>query len=98
MHIELKWLQAAIRAHKGDAPIMAMLEAVAPLIRDAALEEAAMVADAHYRDNHQRLSDTRSKRSDIDFATFEGAMSGADSVAYAIRALKTKEPTNDADA
>lgn len=69
----------------------AALEAAAPAIRKAALEEAAKVADVHWKDNHDKLTGTRKRRSDFDIGLFESAMSEAASIADAIRTLAGKE-------
>lgn len=55
--------------------------------RNAALEEAAEIADAHASQCRSKL---HKKRSDHDLAVFESAASEAESIAASVREMKEK--------
>lgn len=93
MHIKPEWKAAAAKAMYSPnaarfSPVEAILEAVAPLIRDAVLEEAAKVGES-WLDAFRHFPVT--VRTPQQYAS-----EAVEDVVDAIRALKTKETTNDA--
>ncbi len=85
MHIKPEWIQAGLdEFYSLDGNMTSAIEKIAPLIRDAVLEEAAEVA-------------AMAGRSPVGCGDGDTFFVGTSTdAARAIRALKTKKTTNDA--